>query len=164
MDKKALILGIFGFFLLPVISLAANPILEKMDKANGAEVVFTETELNSFFTKELSSFKGGSFAKDLYVDIKEDGVSVSAQLTKPFKGKLLVEGSATVKDGKLIPKIKSVKYGWFKMPARFAEIIGNYALGKNNSENWFQVPGMTWQKFEFGDGELVVQLRKDASR
>ncbi len=164
MNKKLAILLIGSFFLLPVLSLAANPILEKMDKANGGEVVFTETELNSFFTKELNSFKGGSFAKDLYVDIKESGVSVSAQLTKPFKGKFLVEGSVTVKDGKLLPKIKSVKYGWLKMPARFAEIIGNYALGKNNSENWFQVPGMTWQKFEFRDGGLVVQLQKDASR
>jgi len=164
MNKKLAILLISSFFLLPALSLAANPILEKLDKANGAEVVFTETELNSFFTKELNSFRGGSFAKDLYVDIKEEGVSVSANLIKPFKGKLLVEGSVTVKGGKLIPKIKSVRYGWFRMPARFAEIVGNYALGKNNSESWFVVPGMSWQKFEFRDGGLVVQLQKDATR
>jgi hypothetical protein len=161
--RKVIIPILLGLFL-PVVSMAANPILEKMNKASGAEVVFTETELNSFFTKELSSFKGGSFAKDLYVDIKEEGVSISAQLIKPFKGKLLVEGSVTLKEGKLIPKIKYVRYGWFRMPMRFAEIIGNYALGKNNSESWFIVPGMTWQKFEFRDGGVVVQLVEDVSR
>lgn len=163
MDKKALILGVFGFFLLPIISLAANPILEKMDKAVGAEVTFSESELNSFFSQELKTFQKGSFAKDLKVEFKDGSVSIFAQLLKPLKGKLWVEGSAVIKDGKLIPKIKSVKYGWFKMPVRFAEIIGNYALGKERAENWFVVPGMEWKKFELKAGEVLVQLG-DVSR
>lgn len=164
MNKKALGLAIFGVFFLPVFVSAANPILEKIEKAAGAEAVFTESELNSFFSQELKSLKGGAFAKDLYVDLKEGGVSVSAQLLRPFKGKLAVEGSVSVKDGRLLPQIKSVKYGWLKVPARFAEIVGNYALGKNKSESWFIVPGMTWQKFEFRDGEVSVQLAEDVSR
>ncbi len=163
MNNKVIFSVLFGFLLLPVISLAANPILEKMEQAAGGEVVFTESELNSFFSQELKAFQRGVFAKDLKVELKDGVVVVSAQLLKPFKGKLSVEGSAMVKDGKLIPQIKYVKYGWFKMPVRFAEIIGNYALGKSRSENWFAVPGMEWKKFELKAGEVLVQLG-DVSR
>ena len=163
MDKKVLVSAILGFFLIPFVSLAANPILEKIERAAGGEVVFAESELNSFFNQELKAFQKGNFAKDLKIELKDDSVAVSAQLLKPFKGKLLVEGSAAVKDGKLVPKIKSVRYGWLKMPARFAEIVGNYALGKERPENWFAVPGMDWNKFERKNGELIIQL-KNVSR
>ena len=163
MNKKLITLLIGSFFLLPVVSLAANPILEKIKEANGAEVIFKESELNSFFNQELKSFRNGTFAKDLSVGIQEGESSVSVQLLKPFKGKFSVVGSASIKDGKLVPEIKSVHYGWFRMPVWFAEMIGNYALGKNNFGEWFEVPGLSWQKFELRAGEVMVQFKKNAS-
>lgn len=132
------------------------------DDNGNMEVVATEKDLNDIIKQALAQEeKLQEFVHTASIRIFDGYIEFQANMEKPLKGNFLVRGRVVVKDGRLIPDIMKVKYGFFSIPTKLIISMIDTATHKQSPSEWVETPDITWKSAVFKPGKIVINFHEE---
>ncbi len=120
---------------------------------------FTEAELVALTREAVGKLKDAQVeASSLQVRVTDGKLTVAATILKPVKFNVQVIVSATVKDGKLVPKIEQAKAGYFPVSGQVVEKLVGQIFGAKWRES-LNRPQFSWDQIKLTNGKMLVAGR-----